>query len=116
VGFILYQFGISLIELPGSYLSEVASSVLAALFLGQSTDLLAVFLQFGGGIIAILGLIIAISGVAAPQQRGARYVQASPQPSAKPTQPFVQQLNCRFCGAEIEKDEIFCPKCRRAQK
>jgi len=105
-----------MIELPGSYLSEVANSVLAALFLGQSTDLFAVFLQFGGGIAAILGLIIAISGVATPQRTEARYVQAPPKTLAKPTQPSMQQLNCKFCGAEIEEDEVFCPKCRRAQK
>jgi len=105
-----------MIQMPRSYLSEVANSFLASLFPGQSTDLFAVFLQFGGGIVAIFGLIIAISGVAAPQGTKARYVQAQPQPLAKTAQPFMQQFNCKFCGAEIEKDEVFCPKCRRAQK
>ena len=105
-----------MMALPESYLSEVANSVFAALFPGQSVALSAVLLQLGGGIIAILGLIIAISGVAAPQRIETRYVQAPPQPSAKVTQPVMQLFNCKFCGAEIEKDEVFCPKCRKAQK
>jgi len=105
-----------MIELHGSYLSEATNSFFAALFPGQPIDLFAVFLQFGGGIVAILGLIIAISGVAAPKKIEARYVQAPPQPSAKPTQPSVQRFNCKFCGAEIEEDEVFCPKCKRAQR
>jgi len=116
VGFIVYQFGISIIALPRSYLSEVENNVLTALFPGQPVDLLAVFLQFGGGIIAILGLIMAISGVAAPQRTETRYVQAPPQPSARPTQLLIRQFNCKFCGAEIEENELFCPKCRKAQK
>jgi len=116
LGFIVYQFGISTILLPGSYLSEAANSVSTALFPGQSTALFAVLLQFGGGIIAILGLIIAISGVAAPQQRETRYVQAALHPSANPTQLLIRQFSCKFCGSQIEENELFCPKCRRAQK
>jgi hypothetical protein len=120
VGFIIYQFGISVIALPGGYLSEVESSIFAALFPGQSVDLLAVFLQFGGGIIAILGLIMAISGVAAPQRIETRYVQAPVEASSNRTQLFPllpsRKFNCKFCGAEIEENELFCPKCRKAQK
>jgi len=59
---------------------------------------------------------MAISGVAAPQRIETRYVQAQPQLSAKPTQKLIQQFNCKFCGAEIVEDELFCPKCRKAQK
>jgi len=116
LGFIIYQLGISVIALPRGYLSEAENSVLATLFPGQPVDLLAVFLQFGGGIIAILGLIVAISGVATPQRTEIRYVQAPPQPSARPTQFLIRQFNCKFCGAEIEENELFCPKCRKAQK
>jgi len=116
MGFIIYQLGISMIELPRSYLSEVANSTFAPLFPGRSADLFAVFLQFGGGTVAILGLIIAISGVAAPRQIEARYVQVPAQISAKQTQPLMQQFTCKFCGAEIEKDEVFCLKCRKAQR
>jgi len=116
MGFIIYQFGISMIELPRSYLSEVANSTFAPLFPGQSADLFAVFLQFGGGTVAILGLIIAISGVAAPRQIEARYVQVPAQISAKQTQSLMQRFTCKFCGAEIEKDEVFCLKCRKAQR
>jgi len=104
-----------MIVLPRSYLSE-ESSFLATLFPGQPVGLVAVFLQFSGGIIAILGLIMAISGVAAPQRIETRYVQAQPQLSAKPTQQVIRQFNCKFCGAEIAEDELFCPKCRKAQK
>jgi len=89
---------------------------LAALFPGQSVALFAVLLEFGGGIIAILGLIIAISGVAAPQRMETRYVQAPPQPSVNPTHVLIRQSSCKFCGAEIDEDELFCPKCRKAQK
>jgi len=105
-----------MMALPESYLSEVANSVFAALFPGQSVALSAVLLQFGGGIIAILGLIIAISGVAAPQRIETRYVQAPSQLSANPTQLSIRQFSCKFCGAEIGQDELFCPKCRKAQK
>jgi len=105
-----------MIALPASYLSDVANGVFVALFPGQPTGLFAVFLEFSGGIIAILGLILAIGGVASPQRIETRYVQAPPQPSANPRQLLIQQFNCKFCGAEIEKDELFCPKCRKAQK
>jgi hypothetical protein len=116
MGFIIYQFGISMIQLPRSYLSEIANGTFAALFPGQPVDLFAVFLQFGGGIIAILGLIIAIGGVVSPQRTETLYVQAPPQPSARPTQLLIRQFNCKFCGAEIQENELFCPKCRKAQK
>jgi len=104
------------IALPRSYLSDVANGVFAALFPGQPVGFFAVFLQFSGGIIAILGLIIAIGGVASPQRIETRYVQLPPQPSANPMQLLTRQFSCKFCGAEIEKDEVFCPKCRKAQK
>lgn len=116
LGFIIYQFGLSIMVLPGSYLSEVESSFIATFFPGQPVDLVAVSLQFCGGIIAILGLIMAISGVSAPQRIETRYIQAQPQPSTKPTQKLIQRFNCKFCGAEIAEDELFCPKCRKAQK
>jgi hypothetical protein len=123
LGFIAYQLGTSMIVLPKSYPSIVANSTITPLFLGQTTEFVAAFLQYGGGVVAFLGLIVAIIGVAASGeiealQSSVQRLQSSVQvlqTSAYQPQPSVQRLSCRFCGASIEKDEFFCPTCGRAQ-
>ncbi len=109
IGFIFYQFGLSSelhpTTLLGAWLAELAKSIT---MWGLSLEIVAVVLQFAGGIIAIFGLIICFAGVA---RSGAKNIIAGPIESRK----RKQGTDCRFCGAEIEAGSSFCPKCNKSQ-
>jgi len=116
LGFIIYQFGFSLAAFPKSYPGEIATLIIATVLHDQQPDLSGVLMEFGGGIMAILGLIIAIGGVATSQKTQTEQVQEPSEPSTMEPLWFLQRLKCRFCGAEIQEDEIFCNACGKSQK
>lgn len=62
----------------------------------------ALYMELLGAIIAIIGLGWAIYG-ATPRER-------------LMIQPQVQVQQCKFCGAEMPADTIFCTECNRAQR
>lgn len=127
LGFFVYQLSIFMAEQPTSWLGGAATAILAFVSPGQPTDLSVIIMKFGGGILAIIGLIIAISGVAAQEvdarsfhalQSTIQTLQSSVQTlqsSASSPQRLVQQFACKFCGAKIDAGEFFCPACGRAQ-
>jgi hypothetical protein len=117
-----------MVEQPTSLLGAAAKASFAFFSPEQPADLSVTTLKFAGGIIAILGLIVAINGAAAS---GEGYVKAlqTLQSSVRELESRIdalqtsslvqlptQQISCKFCGAKIEKDELFCPVCGRAQK
>jgi len=127
LGFIVYEFGIFMVQQPTSLLGGAARGFITLFSSEQSADLSAT-VKLAGGIMAILGLIMTINGVATSGERCARGLQAL-QASVRElesrinvlqtsglVQLQIQQFSCKFCGAKIEKDELFCPVCGRAQK
>jgi hypothetical protein len=126
LGFIVYQLGIFAAQQPTSFLGGTAAAILTFVSFGQSTDVSIIMLKFCGGILAIIGLIIAINGVVAPQQIDAQSFQAL-QSAIQELQSYVkklqsssvqhlkQQFACKFCGAGIDVGEFFCPACGKAQ-
>lgn len=126
LGFIAYQLGIFTAQQPTSFLGGTAAAILAFVSLGQSPDVSIILLKFCGGILAIIGLIIAINGVVAPQQMNSQSFQAL-QSTIQELQSSVRKLEsgsvqhlkeqfaCKFCGAKIDAGEFFCPACGRAQ-
>jgi hypothetical protein len=128
LGFIVYQLGIFMVEQPASLLGAAVKTSFAFFSLEQPVDLSASILKLAGGIIAILGLIVAVNGAAASGDRYVKALQAL-QASVRElesridglqtsslVQLHMQQYSCKFCGAKIEKDEFFCSTCGRAQK
>ena len=108
IGFISYQFGLSSelhpTTLLGAWLAEFAKLMTSW---GLSLEIVAVMLQFVGGLIAIFGLVICFAGAASATRIIARPIESQKKESS---------TNCRFCGAEIEAGSSFCPKCTKSQK
>jgi len=128
LGFIAYELGVFMVEQPASMLGAAAKASFAYFSPQQPVDLSVTLLKFAGGIIAVLGLIIAVSGVATSGEgyaQGLQALQSSVQKlesrmsmlqTSSAVQLPMQQISCRFCAAKIEKDELFCSRCGRAQK
>ncbi len=70
--------------------------------------------QLIGGALAILGLLSCISWVGSQSRvKALRAISQSTLQSS--VQPSLPQRRCKFCGASMEPDATFCPKCERAQ-
>ena len=111
-GFLLYQVGLSSELHPttvlGQWLAEFAKS---AFPWGSSIEVIAVMLQFIGGLLAIFGLIVCFAAVA--RSNGARF-QSRPMDPAR-IRPTRTVTNCKFCGAEVAQGSLFCSNCSKSQ-
>jgi hypothetical protein len=109
-------------------LGAAAKYFSAFIFPEQSVAFSAIMLKLAGGIVTILGVIVAVNGSA---DLGDRYVGALQALHASVremeskidaiqkstlTQLHTGQFSCNFCGSKIEKGESFCSTCGRAQK
>jgi len=112
VGFILYQFGLSYelhpTSLLGRWLARFAENEVPW---NLSLEVVAVLLQFVGGLLAIFGLIVCFAGVS--RSDGAKF-QSKPVDLLR-IKASRTVTNCRFCGAEIRQGSPFCPNCNRSQ-
>ena len=118
IGFLMYQTGVG-IALEGSpYTLRFLEAATSLLRINLKTDTAIIFLEYVGGIIAILGFLVCVSSLAS------REVVVLPQPGEKREGGLLEGgllssepvLKCKFCGAYIDKDDIFCAKCKRALK
>ncbi|MEM3004708.1 MAG: hypothetical protein QXK96_05375 [Candidatus Bathyarchaeia archaeon] len=108
LGFVTYQVGDSLIPKENRMMIELFSGLLPK---DIPTETFGLLLQFGGGIAAILGLIVCLNSLGRPVVR-IQPVAASPlEASAAP-----EKQRCKFCGGSLEVDSVFCPVCGRSQK
>ena len=108
VGFSVYQCGLfMMLNLSGSLTSLIMSYVPWT----TSAETLGAALQFVGGVIAIVGLLVCISWIGT-QSRAVALPSRRSEPVGQITEPARK---CKFCGAAIEPDAAFCPSCQRAQ-
>lgn len=125
-GFILYQIGLSaLVEqiTPSNRLPPPAA-------LGISIPPDAIIpLQFIGGILALAGLVLAVSNISGESQGGLRGLQrllTEIDRGVKELNVRVEDLEgtiqklppaarCKFCGNPLQAGVIFCPMCDRSQ-
>ncbi len=112
-GFFVYQYGFLLILNLSQSLSDWSMTLFPWLGLLEVRVMGAV-LQLVGGVIAIVGLLVCISWVGS-QPRGKLLPSGLPGTSEPEARIVVPLQKCRFCGADIEPDAAFCPKCQRAQ-
>ena len=110
VGFFVYQYGFYLtLKLSPTLF---AWSVTLIPWIGSSELIGAVF-QLVGGVLAIAGLLFCITWIGS-QSREKRVTAGFVPPSQRESQ-ILASRKCKFCGAAIESDAVFCPKCERAQ-
>jgi len=110
LGFIGYQTGFSLLFKESRMVSDLLKDVLAFFAsIGIPIETFALMLQFGGGIVAIIGFIACLSSLSGPVVR-IQTVEASPV-----TPAIVEKPRCKFCSSFLEEDSAFCPSCGRSQ-
>lgn len=111
LGFVIYQFGLLVTFRLAGLRSQLPTLVPTTL----SADLVGMALQFGGGIIGIVGFIVCISGVASTYHektlRGLYDLIGG-----RSEQHVTPSSRCRFCGAEIKEQAVFCPVCSKSQR
>lgn len=110
-GFVIHQLGFSI-----ALRQTIILSLLATIFPESSSlDLIGTVLEFGGGVLGIIGFIICISGAISTQHK--ETLREITKLRALPYQgPTTPTRRCKFCGAEIDEQAVFCPKCDRSQK
>jgi len=111
-GFVLHQFGFS---------SELHQSTLLWTWLtdlgkpvthyGLSFEVIALVLQFSGGLLILFGLVVCFAGVA-----GSKTIQFIDRPVEHSREaPAAISANCRFCGAGFKESSSFCSVCGKSQ-
>ncbi|MBS7626752.1 zinc ribbon domain-containing protein, partial [Candidatus Bathyarchaeota archaeon] len=97
----------------------LAKKFVIQLISNQTSETIIIVLQYGGGIIAVIGLVIAITGISANGEINSiksSLRRLEPRIQNLPTsQPKTQTSTCRFCGAEIALNDLFCPGCGRSK-
>ncbi|WP_455369607.1 hypothetical protein [[Eubacterium] cellulosolvens] len=108
LGFLAYQVGFSFIlkesELMIKYITMVVPEHYPMNTIGLA-------LQFGGGIVAIVGFLLCVSALTSPVvtriQEVKTVIEAPPAPPG---------IKCRFCGGAVGSDSAFCTACGKSQK
>ncbi|MGQ9544139.1 MAG: hypothetical protein ACUVTM_08750 [Candidatus Bathyarchaeia archaeon] len=122
LGFIIYQLGITMTVTPKSYLSKLAEASIQ-IFSIHTSEIVTATILYGGGIIAVIGLITAITGIIEREeiknlQSSINKLEAAIQniqtSTHQPKTPTPKQT-CRFCGANMNIGDSFCPICNKAQ-
>lgn len=109
LGFLAYQVGFSFIlketELMIKYITMVVPE-------NYPMNTIGLALQFGGGIIAIIGFLLCISALSTPVVTRIQEVKTVTE--AAP--PVPSGPKCRFCGGVVGADSAFCTVCGKSQK
>jgi len=110
IGFIIYQFGLLITLHQATFTGQ-----LVAIFPGGSSlDLIGVALEFGGGILGLIGLVICISNAISTQRK--ETLREIRELKATLSKMLTPKRRCKFCGAEIDEETTFCSVCNRSQR
>jgi hypothetical protein len=113
IGFAIYQFGFSVTFNQSAWLGEIARSILPG---DIPFSLTATLLEFLGGLIGILGLLISISAAISSQRVEIQRVLGKIESGTIRSEILtVARHPCKFCGATIPESELFCPVCGKSQ-
>jgi len=108
LGFLAYQVGFSFIlketELMIKYITMVVPE-------HYPMDTIGLALQFGGGIVAIVGFLLCVSSLSSPVVTRIQEVK-----TVTEAPPTVSGPKCRFCSGAIGADSAFCTVCGKSQK
>ena len=112
VGFFAYRFGVAMNIAKSSTIAEIVSKYVPGIFTLELTGLI---LEFAGGIILLLGIILSVTSMIEPK------ISYVPAPVQEETEEEEEEeikkevKRCKFCSAEIG-EEIFCPACGKSQQ
>jgi hypothetical protein len=110
LGFVTYQLGI----LATFRYESVANRLPKSLVTLLPPEVGGVMLQFVGGLMGILGFVVYMSGAVSSQERRIRELEALL--ASRREELLTPAKLCKFCGAEIENQAIFCAVCGKSQK
>ena len=80
-------------------------------------DLFGMALEFGGGLLLIFGFIMFISNALSESVvREGPVTRKASRVSALKNRLMGSPVQCKYCGAEISKDALFCPVCQKSQR
>lgn len=107
IGFLAYRFGVA-INLGKN--SIVADLVMDYAPKGISLTNMGLILEFGGGIILLLGIVIALAALVTTRE--VSYV-----PVKKTEEKVdIETKRCKYCSAEMAEGIVFCPACGKSQE
>ena len=108
IGFFAYRFGVAINIAQNSTVSEFVSKYAPRIFSIEQTALL---LEFGGGIVLLLGIILSVTAFIETK------VSYLPAPVVEEEIEEAEEVvrRCKYCSAEIE-DKVFCPLCGKSQQ
>lgn len=127
LGFILFQIGLLVIIGHPSFLRDSLGTVILD---SNTLDLLSVALMFGGGIIVVVSILQVIQSIPknligtvyAQQLETAREIETLKATLAdalalktRDAEAAKPSRTCKFCGAKLEENAVYCPNCDRAQ-
>jgi len=111
LGFVTYQLGLLVTFRSTEFQGQLPSFLRGIL----PTGLMGVAMQLGGGITAIVGFIVCICGAVFSYNKQILR-QLEDLIATRSEERVVPMLRCRFCGAELEEQAIFCPVCNKSQR
>jgi hypothetical protein len=86
--------------------------VIFSLSVVEDTTVLSPLVEYAGYLVFALGIVMFAIGARTGKPRPKPEVA----PAVTPAVPLATRVHCRFCGAEIARDQMFCEKCGRAQR
>lgn len=111
IGFFAYRFGVAMNIAKSSTIAELVSRYAPEFFTLEQTGLI---LEFAGGIILLLGIILAVTSLIEPKiTHVAAPVEEEDEEEDEEVQ--VEVKRCKFCSAELG-DEVFCSACGKSQE
>lgn len=111
LGFVIYQLGLLVMFRSTEFQGQLPSFLRGILPAG----LMGVAMQLGGGITAIVGVIVCICGAASSYNKQILR-RLEDLIETRSEERVVPMIRCRFCGAELEEQAIFCPVCNKSQR
>jgi hypothetical protein len=111
VGFFAYRFGVAMNIAKSSTVAEIVSKYVPEMLTLEQTGLI---LEFAGGIILLLGIILAVTSMIEPK---ITHVPAPIQEEDKIEDEEIKEevIRCKFCSAELG-EEVFCSACGKSQE
>lgn len=107
IGFLAYRFGVAINLTNNSIVTELVKNYVPQWISLAQTGLI---LEFGGGIILLLGILIALAALITTKK-----VHHPPVKTSK-EKVDVEIKRCKFCSAEIGEGIVFCTACGKSQE
>jgi len=111
LGFMIYQLGLLVTFRSTEFQGQLPSFLRGIL----PTGLMGIVMQLGGGITSIVGLVVCICSAASSYNKQIlRRLEDLIEKRSE--ERVIPMIRCRFCGAELEGQAIFCPVCNKSQR